>query len=95
MRGRLLVGTLAAAVIAVVGSAAVAVGAIDGGANHDGSSPFSSSPAVPKLPGTLVNVSLSDMGGQMMGQRLGMMSGGGMGLSANQATIPLEPCRFL
>ena len=91
MRRPLLVGSLAAAVIALVASAAVAVG----GANRGGSGLFSSSPAVPKLPGTLVNVSLSDMGGPMMGQPNGMMSGGGMGLSADQATVPHGTVSFL
>ena len=68
-RPPLLVGTLAAAVIALVASAAVAVGAMDSRANRGSSGLFSSAPAVPKLPGTLVNVSLRDMGGPMMGQR--------------------------
>jgi uncharacterized cupredoxin-like copper-binding protein len=99
----LLVGALAAAVIALVASAAVAIGAGNGGAIPGGIGLLpGSSPAAPSLPGTVVNVSLADMGGSMMGQRGGMMSqgsdmtsGGSMRLSADHATVPHGTVSFL
>ena len=102
-RRPLLVGALAAAVIALVASAAVAVGAGNGGAIPGSIGLLSgSSPAAPSLPGTVVNVSLADMGGSMMGQRggmmgqrSGMMSGGSMRLSADHATVPHGTVSFL
>jgi uncharacterized cupredoxin-like copper-binding protein len=102
-RRPLLVGALAAAVIALVASAAVAVGAVTGGAIPGSIGLLSgSSPAAPSLPGTVVNVSLADMGGSMMGQRggmmgqrSGMMSGGSMRLSADHATVPHGTVSFL
>jgi uncharacterized cupredoxin-like copper-binding protein len=95
-RRPLLVAALVAAVIALVASAAVAVGAGSGGAIPGGIGFLSgSSPAAPSLPGTVVNVSLTDMGGSMMGrgngmmgQRNGMMNGGAMSLSTDQASVP-------
>lgn len=112
MRRPLVVGSLAAAVIALVASASVAVGAIGpssglsrlrGGVSHSGFGflPSSSRPA-PSLPGTVVNVALTDMGGPMtargngmMGQGSGMMNGGGMRLSADHATAPHGTVSFL
>jgi uncharacterized cupredoxin-like copper-binding protein len=109
-RRPLLVGALVAAVVALVASAAVAVGAGNGGALPGGVGFLSgSSPAAPSLPGTVVNVSLADMGGSMMGQRNGMlgqrngmmgqrggmMSGGSMRLSADHATVPHGTVSFL
>ena len=95
----LLVGALIAAVVALVASAAVAVGAIGdpssgplgvrGGAGPSGHGFLSGSPrAAPKLPGTVVNVSLTNMGGSMMG-------GGPMGLTADHATVPHGTVSFL
>jgi uncharacterized cupredoxin-like copper-binding protein len=102
-RRPLLVGALVAAVVALVASAAVAVGAGNGGAIPGGIGLLAgSSPAAPSLPGTVVNVSLADMGGSMMGQRggmmgqgRGMMSGGSMRLSADHATVPRGSVSFL
>ena len=102
-RRPMLVGALAAAVTALVASAAVAVGAGNGGAIPGSIGLLSgSSPAAPSLPGTVVNVSLADMGGSMMGQRggmmgqgRGMMSGGSMRLSADHATVPRGSVSFL
>jgi len=102
-RRPLLVGTLVAAVTALVASAAVAVGAGNGGAIPGGVGFLSgSSRAAPSLAGTVVNVSLTDMGGSMMGQRggmmgqgRGMMSGGSMRLSADHATVPRGSVSFL
>ncbi|MEO8517978.1 MAG: sulfocyanin-like copper-binding protein [Dermatophilaceae bacterium] len=99
-RRPLLVGTLIAAIVALVASAAVAIGAIGGpssgllgragGTGPGGHGFLSGSPrAAPKLPGTVVNVSLTNMGGSMMG------SGGPMGLSADHATVPHGTVSFL
>jgi len=95
-RRPLLIGALAAAVTALVASAAVAVDAGNAGA-VPGSIGFlsGSSPTAPSLPGTVVNVSLADMGGAMMGQGSGMMSGGSMRLSADRATVPHGTVSFL
>jgi uncharacterized cupredoxin-like copper-binding protein len=95
-RRPLLVGALVAAVIALVASAAVAVGAGNSGAIPGGIGFLSgSSPAAPSLPGTVVNVSLTDMGGSMMGQRNGMMNGGAMSLSTDQAFVPHGTVSFV
>ncbi len=103
----LLVGALTAAVVALVASAAVAVGVIGGppsgplgmrgGADPGGHGFLSGSPrAAPKLPGTVVNVSLTNMGGSMMGgQANGMMGAGAMGLNADHATVPHGTVSFL
>ena len=102
-RRPLLVAALVAAVVALVASAAVAVGAGNGGAIPGGVGFLSgSSRAAPSLAGTVVNVSLTDMGGSMMGQRSGMMgqgsgmrSGGSMRLRADHATVPHGTVSFL
>jgi len=112
LKRTLTVGAFAAAVIALVASASVAVGAISpssgpsslrGGVSHGGFGPLpSSSRPAPSLPGTVVNVALTDMGGPMtargngvMGQGSGMMNGGGMRLSADHATAPHGTLSFL
>ncbi|NMM33665.1 MAG: hypothetical protein HHJ13_06650 [Phycicoccus sp.] len=96
-RRPLLVGALAAAVIALVASGAVAVGALRGGVGPGGDGFLSGSHGflsgsqrkAPKLPGTVVNVSLRNMGGPMMGgQGSTMMGRGGMALIADHATVP-------
>jgi len=106
-RRPLLVAGLTAAIVALVASAAVAVGAIGGpssgplgvrGVAGPGGHAFvSGSPqAAPKLPGALVNVSLTNMGGSMMGgQGNTMMGGGFMALSADHATVPHGTVSFL
>ena len=95
VRRPLLVGALAAAVIALIASGAVAVGALRGGVGPgahgflSGSFLSGSQRTAPKLPGTVVNVSLTNMGGQMMGgQGTTMMGRGGMGLIADHASVP-------
>ena len=90
VRRPLLVGALAAAVIALVASGAVAVGALRGGVGP-GAHGFLSGTLrdAPKLPGTVVNVSLTNMGGPMMGgQGNTMMGRGSMGLIVDHATVP-------
>lgn len=95
-RRPLLIGALVVAVTALVASVAVAVGTGNGGAVPGGSGFVSGSTrAAPSLPGTVVNVSLTDSGGSMMGGRGGMMSGGSMRLSADQATVAHGTVSFL
>ena len=89
-RRPLLVGALVAAVVALVASGAVAVGALSGGVGP-GRHGFLAGSAhdAPKLPGTVVTVSLRNMGGPMMGgQGSTMMGRGSMGLIADHATVP-------
>ena len=102
-RRPLLVGALVAAVTTLVASAAVAVDAVNGGVVPLATGFLSGSArAASGLPGTVVNVSLTDMGGSMMGQRNGMMgqgggmtSGGSMRLSADQITVARGTVSFL
>ncbi len=103
----LLIGALIAAVVTLVASAAVAVGAIGSPSSgplgmHDGAGPgghgssSGSAQAASKLPGTVVNVSLTNMGGPMMGgQGNAMMSAGSMGMSTDHATVPHGTVSFL
>jgi uncharacterized cupredoxin-like copper-binding protein len=90
VRRPVLVGALVAAVVALVASGAVAVGALRGGAGPGGHGFLFGSPrAAPDLPGTVVNVSLRNMGGPMMGgQGNTMMGRRGMGLIADQTSVP-------
>lgn len=50
--------------------------------------------AVPNLPGPVVSVSLTNMGGPMMGPRNGMM-GGAMRMTADRSTVPHGTVSFL
>ena len=90
VRRPLLVGALVAAVVALVASGAVAVGALRGGVGPGGHGFLADSLRnAPKLPGTVVTVSLRNMGGPMMGgQGNTMMGRGSMGLIADHATVP-------
>jgi len=90
VRRPVLVGALVAAVVALIASSAVAVGALSGGVGPGGHGFLSSSRrAAPKLPGTVVTVSLQNMGGPLMGgQGNTMMGRGSMGLIADHATVP-------
>lgn len=97
-----LIAALAAAVAALLGSVLVAsawAGAFGSGTAARwgiGSGPAGlsggSSRGVPALPGTVVNVSLVNMGGSMMGQRT--MMGGSMRLSADRASAPAGTVSF-
>jgi uncharacterized cupredoxin-like copper-binding protein len=108
LRRPAIVGALAAAVIALVASAAVAFGLIDrpssstpsgpsmmSGATRPGSGSVpSSSPAAPRPSGRVVNVSLTDSGGPM-GEGNGPMHPGAMGLSADQTSMPHGTVSFV
>ena len=76
-----MVGALVAAVIALVASAAVALGLVG-------------TPTFGPTSGTVVKVSLTDSGGPM-GEGTGMMHPGAMGLSADQTTVPHGPVSFV
>jgi uncharacterized cupredoxin-like copper-binding protein len=58
-----------------------------------GSTMHRSSCAVPALPGTVVQVRLTNMGGGMMGG--GMMGGGNMRVSADTASVPRGSVTFV
>ena len=109
IRRPVMVGVLLVAVVALVASAAVAVGLIDrspsgspsgpsmmsGGARPSGpGSVTDSPPAAPKASGTFVNVSLTDSGGPM-GEGNGPMHPGAMGLSADQGSVPHGTVSFV
>ena len=90
------------AVLGLTGLAVSAGNALNGGQPASWLASGSSCPT-PRLPGTVVNVSLSNMGGSMMGNSTGMMSGGGnrgllrgaMRLSLNQALVSHGIVSFL
>jgi len=90
VRRPLLIGALVAAVVALVASGAVAVGALSGGVGPAGHGFLAGSRRdAPKLPGTVVTVSLRNMGGPMMGgQGNTMMRRGSMALIADHASVP-------
>ena len=96
VRRSVFVAALVAAVVAVVASAAVAVGAMGGGTGAGHGFLSGSRAAAPALPGTLVNVSLADMGGSMMGsQGNTMMGSGAMRLIADHTSVPHGTVSFL
>ena len=101
-RGR-LVAALVGAVTLLLGSV-VAVVAASGAFGESAASGayamvrgFTSdtSTRVPELPGAVVNVSLGNMGGAMMGGRSGMGGGGAMFLSVDRATVPAGTVSFV
>lgn len=103
-----MVGVLAAAVIALVASGAVAVGLIgrsssgtpsagtmmNGGVRPGGGAAPTTPAAAPRPSGTVVNVSLTDSGGPM-GEGNGPMHAGAMGLSADQSSVRHGAVSFL
>ena len=107
---RLMVGALVAAVTALVASAAVAVALIGGPSSSptplptmmsgevtpsgSGATP-DSWPTAPKLSGTVVNVSLTDMHGPMMDPVSGKMNAHAMGLSVDKPKVPHGTVSFL
>ena len=96
VRRSVFVAALVAAVVAVVASAAVAVDAIGGGENVGHGFLSGSKRVTPKLPGTVVNVSLANMGGSMMGSQGNTMMGrGAMRLIADHTTVPHGTVSFL
>jgi len=90
-----LIAALVAAVAVLLGSMLVAATATARARSDSGSFSFlSGSPrAAPSLPGTVVNVSLTNMGGPMMGQR-NAMHGGVMRVSTDRAAVPAGTVSF-
>ena len=79
--GLIVVGVVATLLLA--GLSVLAVGVGTGTSGSRASAACSS----PSLAGTVVHVELTNMGGPMMGQGSGMMSGGAMRLNADHATV--------
>ncbi|MHB1171993.1 MAG: sulfocyanin-like copper-binding protein [Lacisediminihabitans sp.] len=93
---RSLIGFGIAATIILSGLSLAAIGAVGGGGNpFRFGFPGGSSCTTPNLSGTVVNVALTNMGGPMMGQGNGMMSGGAMRLSTDRATVAHGTVSFL
>ena len=57
--------------------------------------PASTPCTTPNFSGTVVNVVLTNMGGPMMGQGVGMAYGGAMRLTTDRATVSQGPVSFL
>ncbi|WP_426939008.1 hypothetical protein ACQCSV_00890 [Pseudarthrobacter sp. S3] len=84
-RGQVILGI--AAVILLTALSLVAVGVVGNLVNPGGSGFLSRARcAAPNLPGPVVSVSLTNMGGPMMGRRNGMM-GGAMRMTADRSTV--------
>ncbi|MES2092511.1 MAG: sulfocyanin-like copper-binding protein [Actinomycetota bacterium] len=106
MRNKTLIASaITSGIVAVVGLTGLSVGAVNAlkaGQPASWLASGSSCPT-PRLPGTVVIVALSNMGGSMMGTSTGMMSGGGIGrmprgamrLSIDRALISHGTVSFL
>jgi uncharacterized cupredoxin-like copper-binding protein len=101
----LIAAAITSGIVAVVGLTGLSVGAVNA---FNAGQPASwraagSSCPTPRLPGTVLKVALSNMGGSMMGTSTGMMSGGSDGgmlrgamrLSIDQARISHGTVSFL
>lgn len=84
-----------AATLVLAGFSVLAVGVLSGAVGSSRGFRSVSSCAVPNLTGTVVRVTLTNMGGRMMGQRGGMMSGGAMRLNADHTTVAHGTVSFL
>jgi uncharacterized cupredoxin-like copper-binding protein len=105
-RNTLIATAIAGAVATIVGLTGLSVGAVsamNGSAPGFGSAAGSSC-ATPQLAGTVVNVSLRNMGGSMMGGNNGMMGGntgngmmtrGAMSLSLDRSSVSSGAVSFL
>ena len=101
----LIAAAITGGIVAVVGLTGLSVGAVNALNAGNPSSWFASGSScpTPRLPGTVVNVALSNMGGSMMGTSNGMMSGGGnsgmprgaMRLSIDQTLVRHGTVSFL
>jgi uncharacterized cupredoxin-like copper-binding protein len=96
MKRPLIIGLLVTVVVALIGSAAIVAGLTSARSSGESTSSAalppghpapSSAPAGPKLPGTVVNVSLTDSGGPM-GEGSGPLHAGAMGLTSDRAVVP-------
>ncbi|MDQ6754346.1 MAG: plastocyanin/azurin family copper-binding protein [Actinomycetota bacterium] len=92
-RGQVILGI--ASVILLTALSLVAVGVVGNLVNPGGSGFLSRARcAVPNLPGPVVSVSLTNMGGPMMGPRNGMM-GGAMRMTPDRSTVAHGTVSFL
>jgi uncharacterized cupredoxin-like copper-binding protein len=93
-----LIAALTAAVAVLLGSV-LAVSAWAGAFGPGGAATSGASRAIPNLRGAVVNVSLTSMGGPMMGAGMmggrNHMSGGVMRLSVDRATVPAGSVSFV
>jgi hypothetical protein len=92
-RALVIVGILATLILA--GLSFVAVGMLGGGFTAGGPGSLFGACTVPNLSGTVVNVTLTNMGGPKMGGRNGPMSGGAMRLNVDRATVRHGTVSFL
>lgn len=85
-----------AATLVLSGLSLTAVGAVSGWTNpFRFGFPVGSSCTTPNLPGTIVNVALTNMAGPMMGQGGGRPFGGAMRLSTDHVTVAHGTVSFL
>jgi len=92
-RALVTVGALVTLILA--GLSMLAIGVLGGRVTGPPAFLLGSSCTIPDLPGTVVNVSLTNMGGPMMGGRNGMIFGGAMRLSADHAAVHHGTVSFL
>lgn len=92
-RGQVMFGVLVTLIMTVLSLVVVGLLGEAIGAGNGLLSPQNC--AAPRLPGSVVNVSLTNMGGPLMGQHNGMMSGGAMRLTADRVTVPGGKVSFL
>ncbi len=93
-RALVIVGVLVTLILAAL--SVLALGAL--GSRVTGGQPvplLGSACTAPDLPGTVVTITLTNMGGPMMGGQNGMVSGGAMRLSADHATVRHGTVSFL
>ena len=101
VRRPVLVGALVAAVIALVASVAVAVGTLGGPAGYGGFRNRATACTAPSsLPGSVITVTVRDMGNMMgspmMGSgTLGQAMPGMLGLQASPTTVPAGTVSFV
>lgn len=93
-RGQVVLGIVATLIL--TGLSVIAIAALTGQGNPGGIAFLSRTQcAAPNLPGTVVSLVVTNMGGPMMGQGNGMMSGGAMRMIADRATVPHGQVSFL
>lgn len=93
-RGQVILGVVATLLLA--GLSVLAIAALTGRLGTGGAGFLSGSQcAAPNLAGTVVTLTVANMGGPMMGQGNGTVYGGGMRMSADRATVPSGRVSFL
>jgi uncharacterized cupredoxin-like copper-binding protein len=92
--GRAQIGVVALAVVALAIASVVVIAAADDGWGHHSGYGLVGGCALPSLPGTVVDVTLVNMGGSMMG-RGASMNGGMMRLTMNRSSVAAGTVSFL